>query len=248
MMNKLFGRNEGSNVEELIGGLEARVDEQNRNLITTGTAVIELERVIENMRKYNEAMEVRLRRQSEAMVGEIKEVFEQGYDRAVTLIMDEVKTLGAAAKPKEVVKAIDTRTREEKKLRQYRTIKQRLESDIARHLMHDLPLVSRGRYKNGTLTPSGEAIYESISKFLVNMAKVSGVKKEQYTNRSRYNRFFKEKGIAPYNRASLRKRDGSQVNTLLAAIVENGHVRQYVDYIISILEAEKKKIETEENV
>lgn len=245
MMNRIFGRND--QVEEMIGGLETRIDEQNRSLIATGTAVIELEKVIENMRKYNEAMEVRLRKQNERMVEAFKEEFERGFDNAVQSIKETVVSLGKAAQPKEVVKAIDSKAREERKIRQFNIVRTRLEKAMAKYLVGDIPLCKESsRYKNIEITPQGLAIYETISEFITNMAKVSGKNKEKFTNYGVYQRFFRTYGINPYKRVTVRKSDGTNISTLLAAVIVNGHIQQYIEFLFTVLEAEKRNFEQSE--
>lgn len=245
MMNRIFGRND--QVEEMIGGLETRIDEQNRSLIATGTAVIELEIVIENMRKYNEAMEVRLRKQSERMIEVVKEEFEKGFDTAVQSIKETVVSLGKAAQPKEIVKAIDTKAKEERKIRQFNIVRTRLEKAMAKYLVGDIPLCKESsRYKNIEITPQGLAIYEATSEFITNIAKVSGKNKEKFTNYGVYRRFFRTYGINPYKRATVRKSDGTNMSTLLAAVIVNGHIQQYIEFLFTVLEAEKRNFEQSE--
>ena len=237
MMNRIFGRNE--TVEERVAALESRISEQNRSLMVAGTAVIELEKVIENLRKYNEGMELRILKQN----NELKDAMQAGFEKAIELVKSEIMALGEQVKPAEVVKAIDNRSREEKIIRRFDAIKARMDKVVAQDLMHDIPLVSKGVYKNPTFTPSGERVYDAVTEFNTNLAKVCGVKKEFFTNRKRYDDFFKRWQIKPYDKISVRTRDGRTNRTVLSAIIAGGHVRQYIEYLYGIYLHERRKYE-----
>ncbi|MDQ0174459.1 hypothetical protein [Bacillus chungangensis] len=212
-LSKVFGRN-----DEVIGAIGEVTGQQ--------ASMFELVRGIQSSL---EMMETRL-------TIEINKISKNFEDE-----LAEIKKIAINGSPKEVVKAIEGKTQEEKKQRQYRAIRVRLESTMAKYLVNDLPLYKENaRYKNAEITPQGLAVYEAISEFLIKLAKVSGKSKEQFTNYGRYRKFFRIYGIKPYTKMTVRRSDGTTMSTLLAAVIVNGHVRQYLDYILGILKEETK--------
>lgn len=214
-LGKVFGRN-----DEVIGIVE-NVSEQQ-------TGMYEF---MQGIQTYLESMEVRMIAEMSGM----RKRFEEG--------MEEIKEIALNSSPAEVVKAIDNRTKEEEILRRFDEIKSKMDKVVARHLMHDLPLISKGVYKHPTFTQSGEEVYNAITEFITDLADVCGVKKEQYTNRKRYDVFFKNWQINSYKRMSVRTRGGGTNFTLLSAIIARGHVRQYIEYLHGVYMSERRRYE-----
>ncbi len=236
MMNRLFGR--GEDLEGAVMALSERVDMQNKNIISVNTNVVEMGGVVERLRDYLEVMEVRQYKQFESLLDvHVKEV-----DKAVTGVIEAVKSeIQALPNATEVVKAIDTRSKEERKLRNFRVAKSKLDPVTAKYLVNDLPLVTtRKDVKTPQLTPQGQIVYNAISKFIVDVAKVSGKNKESFTSSRMYSRFFKQFGIKRYEREDVLKTDGKNMRTLLATIMLKGHIVQYVNFLMGVLEKEKE--------
>lgn len=235
-MVKHFFRSNTEDLAVAVEGLTNQVTVQNR-------AITEMEQVIANLRQYNEAMEVRLHKQSEDMIVQLRDSFEAGIDNALQMFRSEIATLGKLTQPKEVVKAIEQRSGAERKLRQLALIKSRLEKVVAKYLMHDVPLSNHpARYKHPGLTPQGIAVYEAIGEFITSTAKIVGKNKEAYTSSKRYEEFFRKYRITPYDRHTVRKPDGKTLHTLLSVIIVNGHIRNYVDFIGKIHDEEVARI------
>lgn len=243
MMGRVFGRT-GAN-DEVIGilsDLTERVEEQNAGLIATNTHVVDVVKLVEGLRQYNEAMEVRIRKQNEVMIEQLQESFEEGMKTAVSLFKDELTKVAEMVKPQEVVKAIEKRSTNERKLRLLDANKSKLQSVAATYLVNDLPLVSeKARYKYPELTPQGEAVYKEVMRFITQLAKITGRNKEYYTNSDVYQDFFDKFELERYDRGFIRTSKGKQIKTLLAMIIVNGHIRQYINFIISLSDEESKK-------
>ena len=245
MMSKVFGRvNANEEVVEMLADINSQVEEQGASLIAVNTNVVEMHKVLEGFRQYIEGMEVRLHTRSEAAYNDMQKAFEQGIDSAVGIIKKEVAKIGEMSKPQEVVKAIERRSAGEKKLRAIDANMAKMQDIVAEQLVNDLPLIrERSHYAHPHLTPQGDAVYKEVSRFLTQLAKINGRNKEYYTNTAIYQRFFDRFGIKRYDRISIRMSDGRSTKTLLGAVIVNGHIKQYVNFIKSLSNAERNAIE-----
>src|SRR5699024_8435727 len=245
MMNKVFGRaNDNEEVVEMLTDINSQVEEQGASLIAVNTNVVEMYKVLEGFRQYIEGMEVRLHTRSEAAFNDMQKAFEQGIDSAVGIIQKEVAKIGEMSKPQEVVKAIEQRTAGEKKLRAIDANMAKMQEVVAEYLANDLPLVrEHSHYTHPQLTPQGDVVYKEVTRFLTQLAKIAGRNKEYYTNAGVYGRFFKRFNIRKYKRATIRMASGQQTTTLLAAIVLNGHIKQYINFIKTLSNKDKEDIE-----
>lgn len=238
MMNKIFGRNEVSN------GVVEAVAVVNEEVLTTNEMVASILKEMESQREYIKAMEVRLHTRSEDVFAEMQKTFEQGMETAVSIVKKEVAKIGEITKPQEVVKAIERRSAGEKKLRAIDANMAKMQDIVAEQLVNDLPLIKeRSHYAHPHLTPQGDAVYKEVSRFLTQLAKINGRNKEYYTNTAIYQRFFDRFGIKRYDRISIRMSDGRSTKTLLGAVIVNGHIKQYVNFIKSLSNAERNAIE-----
>lgn len=223
MVTNIFGRNRSSVVEEMITDLIVKVDDQ-------AVQLSESNKLLATMRAHTEAMETRL-----------KYEFVKGLESAVELFTAEIAKIGKGATAQEVVNAVGKKTAEERFERNLKVVEANMNKAMARYLVNDLPLYRWStNSKNPTLTPQGVAVYEAISKFTVDLAKVVGVKKETYTHNSKYARFFRNYGIDKYKRITVNYGDRSNRHTLCAAVIVNGHVKQYIDFLMTLLEEERK--------
>ena len=242
MMSKVFGRaNSSEEVVEKLEELSSQVEEQGAGLVSVNTNVVEMHKVLEGFRQYIEGMEVRLHTRSEAAFNDMQKAFEQGIETTINVVKKEISQLGEIAKPQEVVKEIERQTASEKKVRALDTNMSKLQGVVAEYLVNELPLISDVKgYKYPQLTPQGDAVYKEVTRFITQLAKIAGRNKEYYTNSDVYQMFFDRFGISRYGRATVRTSKGRQMTTLLATIIVNGHIKQYINFIKTLSNKEKE--------
>lgn len=182
---------------------------------------------VAGLRSYLESMESRHNHK----VGKLLEVIEG--------LVERVNELSTAPKPQDVVKALGDHSRSEEKLKEFDEVKNGLERAMAKYLVNGRPLTVKKRGRNPKLTKEGEEIYGAISLFVIELAKTAGRKKEYFTHSSQSVKFFTKYGINRYRKMTVSKLDGSNMTTLYAAIIANGHERQYIDFLFSLLDLEK---------
>lgn len=216
-LGKVFGRN-----DEVIGIVESVSEQQ--------TGMYEL----------IQGLQAQLEMRESRFFAKLNEI-----DRRFDIVLAEIKEIALNSSPAEVVKAIDNKTKEDEKLRKLGEAHAKLRDEISRHLLHtDIPLISRNSTsKNPTFTPSGQALYRAVGNFTVDMAEVFGGKRERYTNRKMYDDFFKRWNIKPYGRTTVNFRDKGVANALLASIIVNGHIRQYLEYLYGVYMNERRQFE-----
>jgi len=235
MMSKVFGRSSNEELVNTVAELSDRLDEQNAGLISVNSNIVEINKMMEGFRQYVEGMEVRLHTRSEAAFNDMQKSFERGIETTLSIVRKEISRIGEVAKPQEVVKEIERQTENEKKTRALDANMVKLQEVVAEYLVNDLPLVrERSPYTHPQFTPQGDAVYREVTRFLTELAKINGRNKEYYTNASVYQRFFDRFNIKRYKRATVRTSDGKQFTTLLAAIIVNGHIKQYINFIKSL--------------
>lgn len=226
MVANMYGR--GRTVEGMMMDLIVKTEAQTAQIAET-------EKTMSTMRAQFEAMESRLKH-------EFTKGLEKGIEYAITTITAELSKVGSGASAEEVVTKISKRTATEKRERNFEIVRTRLERVMARHLVNDLPLFKvMDKYKHPMLTPQGKAVYEAISEFTVQLAKVSGRTKEYFTNTGQYNKFFKIYGITRYKGATVKTGQFTNTTTVYAAVILNGHEKQYIEYLFSLLEELKKE-------
>jgi len=235
MMNKLLGRvGNGNEVSDAVAVV-------NEEVMTANHALAEIAEELQSQREYIKAMEVRLHTRSEAAFNDLQKSFEKGIETAVDVIKGQLTSIQSS--PEEVVVEIERRTNDEKKLHALKENKAELQSVVAECLVNDLPLVSEiAMYKYPQLTPQGEAVYDEVMRYIIQLAKITGRNKEYYTNTRMYQGFFKQFGIKRYGREIIRTAKGKTMKTLLATIILNGHIKQYVNYVVAMTDKEKALI------
>ena len=211
MLAKIFGVN-NEVIESMV--------EVNEKQATVADLVALLQKSVEGIDVKLEMMEGRI-------VERINTMYEK-FDHDLA----EIKVKAISVSKEEVVKAIDNKSKENRKQQNIRIIQSKLDRAVAKYLAPGLPLVKEtSMRKHPLMTPQGMKVYEAISAYIVGMAKVQVVNKEQYTNKGKYVEFFKQYGIKPYERVNVTKPDGKGMRTLLATIMLNGHTVQYLNYI-----------------
>ena len=230
MISNIFNRSNASDelILELstkVEGLQNKVEVQN-NQITTQTELIDgAVKTLAVFRAYLESMESRIAR---------------GYEHHGNVIKDElsaqIEELKSAINPKEVVNQITKSSKENQIQRNLRAIKSLLNKAIVENCIDNLPLYSVNKTsKHPVLTPQGKALYGAWNKAVKNLAKVSGCNEEKFTHSKRFDEFFKSIGVKRYKRTSV-VCDDKTIKTLWAAIIVNGHAKEYTQFLLSIVE------------
>lgn len=227
MESNLFGNEQSA--ENMLIELNTKVGELTHQQSIANTTIV-------TMRAYMESMESRL-----------KHEFTRGFETGFSMVLSEVTSLlrssngnNQGADAKSVVKELEKRTVSDKHARNFAIVRRKLERAITKYLMHDIPLcVTVKGSKNRMLTQQGVALYKEISGFTEKLAEASGRSKGYFTHPKRYARFYSQYNIAKLEKTIANTPDDGPVYSVFATIILNGYVKQYIDFLLMLLEEEK---------
>lgn len=122
-------------------------------------------------------------------------------------------------------------------------LERKLGTIFTEYVHGDTPLFKKdGTSKHVQLTKTGEIVYNEVSVALKNFAKAIGANKEKFTNRGVYDKFFKSAKIQSYKRIPVTFPNRTTKQVLLATIIVNGHIGDYIKYVINEIKSEKAAI------
>lgn len=166
-----------------------------------------------------------------------------GLEKLRKEIMAELHLIKESSSADKVVHKIEEKTAKENKEKEYDEVKEFLNTVFMSCLSTGAPLFKKNDgFKNPILTKEGRTLHDSWSKALVQLGKVSGCKREKYTNRKQYNRFFRELGVQSYGKMAVNYNETKGVQTVFAAIIVNGHAEEYTKFLLKLVEEERNRI------
>ncbi|NYV67627.1 hypothetical protein HYI36_20320 [Bacillus sp. Gen3] len=238
MITNLFGRK--NSLEDMVTELVVKVDTQTTQITEQAGIITGLTKTIAIMRSYLEASESRTKHDIAQNIQSIKqEVVERISE--IDLKISKIKPGSSAT---EVVKQISKSSEEEQTLKRLKALVSQLNRILVENIIDGLPLYTvNSSSKHPFLTKQGRTIYDAWGKTASNLAKICGCNKEAFTNAKKYDEFFKSIRTKNYDKMSANYTDKKTVKTKYAAVILQGHAKEYTQFLLELVKKEIDRIQ-----